>query len=213
MQFHDIEQNTDAWLQLRAGKITSSSFSKIMANDGAAFGKPAKDYAVSICLERMTGTPISGGFSNAHTERGHEQEPLARMAYEEQTFCEIQNGGFFDWGDIGCSPDGLVGDDGLIEIKSVIASVHYANLTRQSYDPAYKWQLFGNLWLTQRDWIDFISFCQDFPPEKRLYICRIHREQLTEQFKQMETRINQFRALLEKTTKAILESDYSVRAA
>lgn len=213
LQFHDIEQNTDEWLALRAGKITSSALSKIMANDGAAFGKPAKDYAVSICLERMTGQPISGGFSNAHTERGHEQEPLARLAYEEQTFSEVRNGGFFELGDIGCSPDGLVYDDGLIEIKSVVPSVHYANLTRQSYDPAYKWQLYGNLKFTGRDWIDFISFCADFPEDKQLYVCRLYREDLAEQFERLDARIEQFRKLIDKTYQSIIESNYSVRAA
>jgi hypothetical protein len=181
-QFHDVEQNTEAWEDLRAGKITSSPLGKVMANEGAAFGKPAKDYAVSICIERMTGRKLSGGFSNSQTDRGHAQEPLARMAYEDQTFSEVSNGGFFDLGDIGCSPDGLVYGDGLIEIKSVIPSVHYANLSRQSFDPTYKWQLFANLKFTQREWIDFISFCEDFPEEKQLYVCRIYRGQLVEEF-------------------------------
>lgn len=213
LKFHDVEQNTDEWLELRSGRITSSALSKIMANEGAAFGKPAKDYAVSICIERMTGRPISGGFSNSHTDRGHEQEPLARMAYEDQNFCEISNGGFFELGDIGCSPDGLVYEDGLIEIKSVIPSVHYTNLSRQSFDPSYKWQLFGNLMLTGRDWIDFISFCQDFPEDKQLYRCRVYRSQLSEEFARMEKRIDEFRKLIDKTYRQISESSYIVEAA
>lgn len=213
LKFHDVEQNDDAWLLLRAGKITSSALSKIMANDGKAFGNPAKDYAVQLCIERMTGQPVRSSFSNAHTERGHEQEPLARMAYEEATFCDIQNGGFFELGDVGCSPDGLVDHDGLIEIKSVIPSVHYANICRQSYDPSYKWQLFGNLKFTQREWIDFISYCADFPEGRQLYICRIYRDQLSEQFEQIDARLDQFRALVDKTYQSILETNYSVRAA
>ena len=211
-QFHDIEQNTDEWLGLRAGKMTSSAFSKVMANYGAAFGKPAKDYAVSICIERMTGRPISGGFSNGHTERGHEQEPLAIMAYEEENFCEVLKGGFFDLGDVGCSPDGRVGEDGLIEVKSVIPSVHYANITRQSYDPTYKWQLYGNLKLTQREWIDFISFCANFPQDKQIYRCRLYRSQLAEEFAMIDKRLDEFRLLIEKTHKQISESNYMVDA-
>lgn len=212
-QFHDVEQNTEAWEDLRAGKITSSPLGKVMANEGAAFGKPAKDYAVSICIERMTGRKLSGGFSNSHTDRGHAQEPLARMAYEDQTFSEVSNGGFFDLGDIGCSPDGLVYGDGLIEIKSVIPSVHYANLSRQSFDPTYKWQLFANLKFTQREWIDFISFCEDFPEEKQLYVCRIYRGQLVEEFKRIDKRLDEFRRLIDKTYKQISESNYMVEAA
>ncbi len=212
-EFIDVEQNSDEWLQLRAGKITSSNLGKIMANDGQAFGNPAKDYAVSICIERITGKPVSGGFSNAHTERGHEQEPLARMAYEEATFSEVRNGGFFNLGDVGCSPDGLVYDDGLVEIKSVIASVHYANLRRQSFDPSYKWQLFGNLKFTGRDWIDFISFCADFPEERQLYICRLDRDDFKEEFKRIDERLEKFRALIKQTHEEILNSKYSVKAA
>lgn len=213
LRFHDVEQNTDEWLQLRAGKPTSSALGKVMANFGAAFGKPAKDYAVSICIERMTGRPLSGGFSNSHTERGHEQEPLAVLVYEDQTFSQVLNGGFFELDDIGCSPDGLVADDGLIEIKSVIPSVHYANLSRQSYDPTYKWQLYGNLKITGREWIDFISFCPDFPEEKQLYVCRLYRSQLTEQFAQIDTRMDEFKRLIDKTYKQISESNYMVEAA
>jgi hypothetical protein len=213
LRFHDVEQNTDEWLMLRAGKPTSSALGKVMANFGAAFGKPAKDYAVSICIERMTGRPLSGGFSNSHTERGHEQEPLAVLAYEDQTFSQVLNGGFFELDDIGCSPDGLVADDGLIEIKSVIPSVHYANLSRQSYDPTYKWQLYGNLKITGREWIDFISFCPDFPEEKQLYVCRLYRSQLTEQFAQIDTRLDEFKRLIDKTYKQISESNYMVEAA
>lgn len=212
-QFHDIEQNSDEWLLRRAGKITSSPLSKVMANEGAAFGKPAKDYAVQICIERMTGKPISGGFSNGHTDRGHEQEPLARMAYEEQTFSEVSNGGFFELDDIGCSPDGLVYDEGVIEIKSVIPSVHYANLSRQTFDPTYKWQLFANLKFTGREWIDFISFCQDFPQDKQLYVCRLYRSQLQEEFARLDKRIDEFRKLIDKTYKSISESNYMVEAA
>jgi hypothetical protein len=120
MTFIDIDQNTDEWLILRCGKVTGSGVAKVMANDGAAFGQPAKDYAVQIALERLTGIPQGSNYSNAHMERGHEEEPLARVAYEDEFFCDVDNGGFFDCGDTGCSPDGLVGENGLIEIKSHI---------------------------------------------------------------------------------------------
>ena len=123
MIFHDINQNTDEWHQLRAGKITSSALSKAMANFGKAFGEPAKKYAVSIAVEQLTGVPISSDYTNDHMARGHDEEPIARMLYEQEYFCEVSNGGFFDLGDIGCSPDGLVYDDGVIEIKSAIPSI------------------------------------------------------------------------------------------
>ena len=145
MQFHNVEQNSDEWFLLRSGKVTASSLNKVMANYGKAFGDPAKKYAVEIAVQQITGIASGGGYSNDHMERGHMEEPLARMAYEERFFCDIDNGGFFDGGSVGTSPDGLVGDDGLIEIKSAIASIHYARIAKQSFDSTYKWQLVGHL--------------------------------------------------------------------
>ena len=111
----DICQNTDAWLDLRAGKRTGSSASKIMANFGKAFGDPAKKLAVDIAIERVTGKRIEkDNYTNNHMERGHIQEPLARMKYEETFFVDVTNGGFFDNGNSGCSPDGRVNPNGLI---------------------------------------------------------------------------------------------------
>ena len=212
MIFHDIEQNTDEWLALRGGKLTGSGFGRIMPNFGKAFGDPAKKYATTIAVEQITGQPISSDYSNAHMERGHEQEPIARMRYEDEFFCDVTNGGFFDLGNIGVSPDGLVCGDGVIEIKSVIASVHYASIKRQTYDPAYKWQLVGNLFYTQRDWIDFVSFCADFPEDKRLYVCRVERDDFKQEFEMLQQRVSQFFELVEQIKTDILNSNYNVTA-
>ncbi|WP_416398081.1 YqaJ viral recombinase family protein [Allohahella sp. A8] len=213
MIFHDVEQNTDAWLALRVGRITSSNLSKLMAHEGKAFGEPAKQYAVNICIERAIGRPVGGGFSNSHMERGHEQEGLARALYEAETFSTVSNGGFFELDDIGCSPDGLVYDDGEVEIKSVIPAIHFANIKRQTIDPVYKWQIIGNVHFTQRDWIDSISYCADFPPDKQLYRCRVYREKTQDEFKRLMARIDEFRKLIDKTAKVIDSSQYTVEAA
>lgn len=208
MKFHDIAQNSDEWLALRAGKVTSSALSKIMANYGKSFGNQAKDYAVKLCAEQASGEAIQSGYSNSHTERGHEQEPRARMQYEQETFCTVTNGGFFELGDIGCSPDGLVGDDGVIEIKSVIASVHYANIKRQSFDPAYKWQLIGNLKFTDRAWLDFISYSEDFPLANRLYVYRLHAENYQQEFKQIDARLDEFFNYMDEVRNTMFNSKY-----
>ena len=73
--FLDIQQNTEEWLQLRVGKVTSSGIGKIMANYGKAFGPPAKEYAVKIALEQLTDDAVGYHYTSAHMERGHEQEP------------------------------------------------------------------------------------------------------------------------------------------
>lgn len=195
--FHDVAQNTDEWLELRAGKLTGSAIAKVMANYGKAFGEPAKKLAVDIALAQITGKSNSDGFSNSHTERGHEQEPFARMEYESQFFCDVTNGGFFDNGFTGCSPDGLVGDDGVIEIKSVIPSVHYERIRTKKYDSSYHWQLVFNLKETGRQWIDFISYCHVFTTEKKLFIYRLFSDDLAEDFQKIDLRTAEFKALVD----------------
>lgn len=199
----DVPQNTDEWLELRIGKATASQFSTFMANEGKAFGEPAKRYALQLALETATGRKADAGFSNEHMERGHEQEPIARMLYETENFCEVTNGGFFDCGDYGDSPDGLVESDGVIEIKSVIASTHYATLMRGSFDPSYRWQLIGHLDCTGRDWVDFISYCADFPESKQLIVHRLYREQCDDEIRRLHARRTEFLQLVQETLKTI----------
>jgi hypothetical protein len=203
MTFHDVEQNTDEWLEMRLGKATASNFGCFMANDGKAFGDPAKRYALQIALEISTGKRSEFSFSNEHMERGHEQEPVARMLYEEEHFVDVSNGGFFDCGDYGDSPDGLVAHDGVVEIKSVIAPTHYATLQRGSFDPSYRWQLVGHLDCTGRDWVDFISYCSDFPKDKQLIVHRLQREDCLDEIARLSARRSEFLALVRETLKNI----------
>ncbi|EOZ4779687.1 YqaJ viral recombinase family protein [Pseudomonas aeruginosa] len=203
MRWHDVPQNSEVWEALRIGKATASSFGTFMANDGKAFGEPAKKYALQIALERATGVKASFSFSNDHTERGHEQEPIARMLYEDENFVEVSNGGFFDWELYGDSPDGLVMDDGVVEIKSVTAAVHYATLRRESFDPAYRWQLIGHLDCTGRDWVDFISYCSEFPPSSQLIVHRLHRSECADEIQRLRDRREAFLELVEQTYQTI----------
>lgn len=210
MIFHDVEQNSDEWYQLRAGKLTGSSFGKIMANYGKPFGEPAKKLAVQIATERLLGRALSSdSYTNAHMGRGHEQEPVARMLYEDRTFKEVSSGGFFDCGNVGCSPDGLV-TDGIIEIKSVIATQHYATLKRGSFDPAYKWQLISNMYYTGSQFIDFISYCADMPDDKKLFICTLTRDSFKSEIKQLEDRVEQFFKVVQESSELILNSETEV---
>lgn len=250
MQFHDIEQNTDEWLDLKSGKLSGSSISKVMATSNEyriftlgkesfgiantftnkmfakrypnkieaetalaemkkkdpqkAFGETAKKLAVTIAREQVTGKrSIAEQYSNEHMERGHEQEPVARALYEDEYFVTVTNGGFFDCGHVGCSPDGLVNGDGLVEIKSVVDHVHYATIKRGGIDPTYKWQIYFNLLTTERQWIDFISYCADFPPHKRLYVFRVHRNECKEQFEMINKRTTEFFKLVDECKQII----------
>ena len=204
----DIEQNNDDWLLLRSGKATGSVISCVMANsikkkDGvvtfdpeSAFGDPAKKLAVDIAVQQLTGRIKENGYSNDHMERGHAEEPLARELYEDEYFCEVTNGGFFDNGFTGCSPDGIVGD-GIIEIKSVIASTQYKTIKKQSFDSAYRWQITFNLKESGADWLDYISFSSEFPLGNQLFVKRVFAKDLMEDFERIDARLVQFKELVD----------------
>jgi hypothetical protein len=203
MIFHDVEQNSPEWEALRLGKATASNFGCLMAKDGGAFGEPAKEYALEIALEILTGNKAEFSFSNKHMERGHEQEPVARMLYEAERFCRVKNGGFFDCGDYGSSPDGCVGADGLIEIKSVTAPTHFANLRRGSFDPAYRWQLIGHLDCSERQWVDFVSYCSEFPEDSQLLVYRLWRAECEAELGRLRERRAEFLRLVRQTVNVI----------
>lgn len=205
MKWIDVQQNSPEWEELRLGKATASNFSKFMANFGKAFGEPAQRYALQIALEIVTGRKAEHSFKNDEMERGHEQEPMARMLYEDLHFTEITNGGFFDCGDYGDSPDGLVGDDGVIEIKSVIASTHRATIKRGSPDPSYRWQIVGHLDCSGRDWVDFVSYCSDYPEWSQLVVYRTYRADVAEELAQLAERRAQFLDLVRTEVQTINE--------
>ena len=198
--YHPVEQNSDEWFALRLGKATASNFGVIMANaDKGTFGEPAKRYAVDLAWEIHTGSREPDTYTNSNMARGHTEEPFARELYEQQNFVDVLNGGFFCLGSIGDSPDGLVGEDGVIEIKSVIRNTHYNNLTRGAPDPAYKWQLAGHLLCTGRQWVDFISYCSSVTPDRQLIVYRINRDDYQDEIYRLRSRLIDFLELVQET--------------
>lgn len=174
----DVEQNTDYWFDLRKGKATSSNFSKVMANYGKPFGDPAIKYAEKLALEIVTGVVDSSeSYSNKYMDMGHEYEPVAVSRYEEETFNSTSNGGFFYKNRLGDSPDRNVGKKGCLEVKTVIPSTHFIRLKKGGYDTAYKWQIHGHMWLGDKEWCDFVSYCPFMPHNKQLYHYRVYRDE------------------------------------
>jgi hypothetical protein len=134
--------------------------------------------------------------------RGTEEEPIARMLYEREYFTNVTNGGFYDNGLTGCSPDGLT-TSGVIEIKSAIVSVHYNRIRKGGYDKTYKWQYVSELRESKKDWLDSISYCSDFPKDKMLYVFRITPDMFVEEMQQVEERLDEFFTLVESIKKVI----------
>lgn len=200
--FIDVKQNTEEWFNLRLGKATSSNFAKIMANEGKAFGNPAIEYAQKVALERVTGKrDESSSYSNKYMERGVELEPIAVDLYEVETLYTVTNGGFNDHDTIGDSPDGNVGAKGCIEVKSVIANTQWKRLKNGGLDPAYKWQVQGHIWLGDKDWCDFVSYCPEMPEGKQLYIFRVERDE--ELIKRMQARLAEFEELVKENVEIL----------
>ena len=198
MTWLDVEQNTDLWLDVRPGKVTGSRIAAVMANFGKPFGNPAKKLVVDIAIEQLTGQRQWGGYSNADMERGHREEPLARKRYEEEYFVDVTNGGFYDNGKTGCSPDGHVNNDGLVEFKSAIPSIHYERIRKGTVD--YKWQCIFNLRESKREWIDFVSYCSLYPYNTQLFIRRLELDNLKKEYQMIDDRLGEFFTLL-KTVK------------
>jgi len=192
----DIEQNTDEWHDLRLGKATASGAASFMANFGKAFGDPANKYALELALQRVTRIKPES-YTNDHMARGHAQEPIARALYESEAFESVTNGGFFDYGDYGCSPDGLI-KGGAIEIKSVIAPTHYATLKRGNFDPSYRWQIASQLDCDGIEFVDFVSYCSEFPRAKQLLIYRVTRDDFKDELSKLRERRSEFLGLVSK---------------
>lgn len=160
----------------RCGYVTASNFADVLAKGQ---GKTRAAYMRRVVTERLIGKPIQT-FRNGHTDRGLDQEPGSKMAYEFATGEPIINTGFLKHPRlprIGCSPDGLVGVDGGIEAKCVIPTVQLETWLAGDYPTEHRAQIQGNLWVTGRKWWDFISFCPDMPEHLKLYRFRVLRDE------------------------------------
>lgn len=206
MIVHDILQGSEEWHAVKCGKASASEFDSILAKGK---GKQRATYMRRIIAERLTGKPVET-YRNAHMDRGTEQEPLARLAYEARTDNLVARVGFIQHDTLlaGCSPDGLIGADGGAEIKSVISTVQVETMMRGVYPPEHVAQVQGNLWLAKRDWWDFVSYSQDMPAHLRVYIHRVHRDE--KYITALEAEIRRF---LDDVDEAVYQLQLPVRLA
>ena len=172
----DIVQGSEEWLQLRLGVATASNFDKIITSTGKESATLPK-YALEIATQSLLNQP-EPSYKNEAMQRGNDLEPIARQAYAEQTFQIVEEITMFKsgCGNFGYSPDGLLGDDGLLEIKCPMAITHAKYLLDNKMPTDYWQQVQGGLWVSGRKWCDFASFHPNFK-EKQLFIIRVERDE------------------------------------
>lgn len=161
---HTMPQGSDEWLAIRLGKLTASNFSNILAGGS---GKSRSDYMKKRAYERIHNLPFPEKFKgNASMDHGSETEDEARELFAERKGIEIKQVGFVEYSkDIGCSPDGLIGDDGLIEIKCPDTLTHMDYIGGKTLPKAYRDQIQGQLWVMDRQWCYFVSYDPRYPSE------------------------------------------------
>jgi len=168
-------QGTPEWHAARCGRATASEFASVLAKGE---GKTRAAYMRKVIGERLTGK-VTESFNNAHTQRGSEQEAMARLYYESTIDDFVEQVGFCQHDTLmaGASPDGLVGNNGGCEFKCVLPHVHVETMLRGAYPPEHKPQIQGGLWIAEREWWDFGSYCPDMlEPRMRLYRYRVYRD-------------------------------------
>lgn len=171
-------QGTEAWLSERAGCATASRFSDVLAKIKTGEAASRRKYRLQLVTERLTGNPVMG-YVNAAMQRGTEQEPFARAAYEAVTGVLVDQVGFVRHPDVawcGASPDGLVEDDGLVEIKCPESTTHLEWLEAGRAPPEHVPQIQGQMWVTGRKWCDFVSYDPRFPERLQLFWVRVDRD-------------------------------------
>lgn len=203
MIIHECIQGSPEWHKLRAGKPTSSMFSSIITGQG----KPSdsmKEYAHVLATEKYIGGPIDDGFQgNRFTKRGQELEPESRADYEMNHQVTVQEVGFItdDLMRWGASTDGLVGEDGLVEFKNLIAT-RFTKLMiywrkHGKIPTEYMPQVQGELFVTERKWADIVFYNPQFEPiEARILPDPVFQAELAKQLKVVITERNRIFKLI-----------------
>lgn len=171
----ELIQGSPEWFAARCGVATASKFSDILAKGK---GITRTNYLKTLVGERITGSKEES-YSSPAMARGTELEPEARAAYMFETGREVRNGGFVMHPTLkaGASPDGLVGECGGIEIKCPVRSTYLEYLGQKAEPSAYTAQIQGQMWICGLEWVDFVAYHPDFPPNLQLIVRRIHRNE------------------------------------
>ena len=175
-----MSQRDEAWFAMRCGKFTGSRFADLMAVTKGGPSASRRNLLATLAVERLTGKCVET-YQNGAMLRGIELEEAGRQAYEAKAGMLCVEVDFIPHPTlpyVGVSPDGLVGDTGMVEIKCPNAAKHIDALRTGAHAQEYAWQLQGQLWVAEREWVDATSYHPDFPPHLALAITRVMRDDI-----------------------------------
>lgn len=203
-----MEQRSNEWFAARLGKVTASRVADVMAKIKSGPAAARTNYMMELLCQRLTGSR-EDGFVSAAMQRGTDLEPVARSAYEVREDVIVVESAFVLHPDIagfGASPDGLVGDDGLLEIKCPNTAQHIQFMRSGKPDGRYVWQMMAQMACTGRQWCDFASYDDRLPDALAFQCVRVQRNE--DAIQDMESEVSIFLAELDQ-----LEAEMRARAA
>lgn len=208
-----IEQGSADWHAQRLGKATASRVADIVAKTKSGPAATRANYMAQLIAERLTGTPTET-FTNAAMQHGTAYEAEARAAYAFIYDANVSEVGFIDHPRIpmtGASPDGLVGADGLVEIKCPNTATHLETLIGRTIPAKYETQMLWQMATTGRQWCDFVSYDPRMPEHMRLFVSRFERDEariaeleaeVTAFLAELDAKLNTLRSLYEPQKEA-----------
>jgi putative phage-type endonuclease len=208
----DFEQGTPEWHAYRCGKVTASRVADVIAKTKTGWGASRANYAAQLVVERLTGT-VAESYSNAAMQWGTDTEPRARLVYAMMTDAEVGQCGLIQHPTIplSCaSPDGLIGDDGLLEIKCPNSATHIETLLSETVPGRYVTQIQWQLACSDRAWCDFVSFDPRLPGEMQLFVQRVRRDDAV--IRELATQIEVFLSEVADTVSQ-LQTKYALKEA
>lgn len=202
MDAYSPMQGTSEWKAARCGFCTASRFSDVMAKIKSGEAADRRNYRAELVVERLTKIPVDG-YVSREMIYGTEQEPFARMAYEARFKVLVVEQGFVEhptlpW--IGASPDGFVGDGGIVEIKCPNTATHIHAILA-GFPREHVPQVQGNLWVSGRQWCDFVSFDSRMPEKLQLGVWRVKRDDVY--IKTLEAECKKFLAEVDEVVEAL----------
>lgn len=202
VNYHEVIQGTPEWLELRIGKISASRAKDLLAT--VRYGEAAgyRNYKTELAVERITGTRYER-YVTKQMEYGTETEGVAATVYQLITGNVAKECGMYaiEGTNVVASPDRLVGDDGLVEIKCRELGNHVDSITTGKVPDEYYKQIQFQLWVTHRQWCDYVSYGDEMPDNSKVFVKRIERDE--EVINDIVERVEKIEEDISKTTEAI----------